>query len=173
MKRNLRNGNYDVDKVSDRLTIHDSFRFWMEEQEQEYNEFIAEMKSIIKNKSSSKLDFDYETENIDVIIKTIRDNRDDYVNQHTFLKRVDVTKLIDMIKQCNSQQIDDLRININAIYSYSSISEYFREDKLSIIELKNGVSELLLSESNNGDKIKAMQLSWFVDSLENILKELS
>ena len=78
-----------------------------------------------------------------------------------------------MIKQCNSQQIDDLRININAIYSYSSISEYFREDKLSIIELKNGVSELLLSESNNGDKIKAMQLSWFVDSLENILKELS
>ena len=80
MKRNLRNGNYDVDKVSDRLTIHDSFRFWMEEQEQEYNEFIAEMKSIIKNKSSSKLDFDYETENIDVIIKTIRDNRDDYVN---------------------------------------------------------------------------------------------
>lgn len=173
MKRNLRNGNYDVDKVSDRLTIHDSFRFWMEEQEQEYNEFIAEMKSIIKNKSSSKLDFDYETENIDVIIKTIRDNRDDYVKQYTFLKRVDVTKLIDMIKQCNSQQIDDLRININAIYSYSSISEYFREDKLSIIELKNGVSELLLSESNNGDKIKAMQLSWFVDSLENILKELS
>lgn len=173
MQRNLQNSTYDGDKVSDRLSFHDSFKFWTIEQEKEYNEYIEELKATVKAKRTGELNFDYNLENFDDFIQDIEDNRDDYIEQHTFLKRFDIDKLIDVIKQCSSQQIGDLRRAIMTIYSFSNIDEFFMEDKPSLIQLKDGITAILSSKSNVGDKIKKMQLSWFVDNLNHILEKLN
>ena len=170
MQRNLQNEKYDGNKVSDRLSFHDRFKFWTVEQENEYNEFIGEMQSTVKTKRNSELNFDYSIENIDSFIKDILENRDNYINQRTFLKRMDISKLVEVIKQCTSQQVDKLRRAIGTVYSFSNVNEFFVDDKPSLIELKKGIEELLLSE-DAGDKIKRLQLSWIVSNLDDILKK--
>ena len=172
MLKNLQNENYDGDEVSSRLSFHDTFRLWTTEQEEEYSEFIAEMQSAVQKKRNSELDFDYKVESMDALVQHIVENRNDYLNQHTFFKRIDVDKLIDVIKQSSSRQIDDLRRAIGTVYSYSNLKQFFADDKPSLLHLKEGIEALLANEEEAGDKIKRMQLSWFVSNLERILKEL-
>lgn len=171
MKRNLLNEDYDGNKVSDRITFHDTFKLWTPEQEKEYNEFIADLQSTIKNKRNSELNFDYTADGIDALVKDTLDNERDYINQRTFLKRFDIDKLLQVIKQCTSKQIDDLRRTIGTIYSSSNINEFYMDDKPSLIQLKDGL-EAILSSEEAGDKIKKLQLSWFIDSLGRILEKL-
>ena len=47
------------------------------------------------------------------------------------------------------------------------------DDKPSLIQLKDGIKELLSAGEDAGDKIKRLQLSWFVNGLERILNKLS
>ena len=173
MRKKLQSNVYDEDKVVSALSFHDSFQFWTQEQENEYKDFISELKSIVKSKQTSKVSFDYKIENVDSFIQEITDKRDDYVNQHTFLKRLDINKLIDIIVECNSQQISNLRKAILSIYSFSNIDEFFMDDKPSLIQLKDRIEALLSENDVAGDKIKRLQLSWFVDNLDNILDKLS
>lgn len=172
MKSNLATYDYDCEKVSDRLSFHDSFRCWTTEQEQEYKDFIAEMQSIVKTKSHSVLEFDYSVKDIDTFSEQIRGDRDKYISQRAFLKRIEVPKLLSVIEQCSSEQIDNLRRSIGSVYSFSNINEFFREDKPSLLQLKNGLETLLSSEKSIGDKIKRLQLSWFADGLDRILEKL-
>lgn len=172
MRQNLQNKEYDRDKVSGSLSFHDSFQFWTKEQEDEYKDFITELKSIVKNKQTAELNFDYKIENIDNFIQEIFDKKDDYINQHTFLKRIDIDKLMNIISECNSQQINELRRAILTVYSFSNIDEFFADDKPSLIKLKDSI-EALSKSDEAGDKIKRMQLSWFVGNLDNILEKLS
>lgn len=171
MKNNLATYDYDSEKVSDRLSFHDSFRCWTTEQEQEYKDFIAEMQSIVKTKSHSVLALDYSDMN--AFSKQIRDDKDKYISQRAFLKRIDVPKLLSVIEQCSSEQIDNLRRSIGTVYSFSNINEFFMEDKSSLLQLKNGLVALLSSEKSVGDKIIKLQLSWFIDSLDRILEKLN
>lgn len=173
MKNNLASYEYDSEKVSDRLSFHDSFRCWTTEQEQEYKAFIAEMQDIVKAKSHSVLVFDYSVGNMDTFSKQIRDNRDKYISQRAFLKRIEVPKLLSAIEQCSSEQIDNLRRSIGTVYSFSDINEFFMEDKSSLLELRDGLATFLSSEKSIGDKIKRLQLSWFVDGLDRILEKLN
>ena len=173
MKNNLASYDYDSEKVNDRLSFHDSFRFWTTEQEQEYKEFIAEMQSIVKEKSCSVLAFDYNVEDMDTFSKQIRDSRDKYISQRAFLKRIEVPKLLSVIELCSSEQIDNLRRSIGTVYSFSNINEFFMEDKSSLLQLRDGLVAFLSSKKSVGDKIKRLQLSWFVDSLNQILEKLN
>lgn len=172
MKNNLATYDYDSEKVSDRLSFHDSFRCWTVEQEQEYKDFIAEMQSIVKAKSHDALVFDYSVEDMDRFSEQILDNKDKYINQHAFLKRIDIGKFVDVIKLCSSEQINNLRISIGTVYSFSNINEFFMDDKLALVELKNGINKLLLSENDICDKIKRLQLLWFSNNLSKILERL-
>ena len=172
MKNNLATYDYDSEKVSDRLSFHDSASCWTTEQEQEYKEFIAEMQSIVKTKSHSVLAFDYSVKDIDTFSEHIRDNRNKYISQRAFLKRIEVTKLLSVIEQCSSKQIDNLRRSIGTVYSFSNINEFFMEDKASLLQLKDGLLMLLESENRIRDKVKRLQLSWFANNLERILEKL-
>ena len=172
MKNNLATYDYDSEKVSDRLSFHDSFSCWTTEQEQEYKEFVEEMQAIVKVKSHDLLAFDYSADNMDAFSEQIRDNRDKYISRRAFLKRIDVPKLLSAIEQSSSKQIDDLRRSFGTVYSFSNINEFFMEDKASLLQLKDGLLTLLESENRISDKVKRLQLSWFVNNLERILEKL-
>ncbi len=172
MKNNLAAYDYDSEKVRDRLSFHDSFSCWTAEQEQEYENFIEEMQTIVKVKSHDILAFDYSADNMDAFSEQIRDNRDKYISQRAFLKRIDVPKLLSAIEQCSSKQIDDLRRSFGTVYSFSNINEFFMEDKASLLQLKEGLLTLLESENRISDKVKRLQLSWFVNNLERVLEKL-
>lgn len=173
MKNNLATYDYESEKVSDRLSFHDSFRCWTLEQEQEYKGFIAEMQSIVKTKSHSVLAFDYGVEDVDKFSEHIQDNKGKYIDQHAFLKRIDIPKLLSTIEQCSSEQVDNLRRSIGAVYAFSNIDAFFIDDKSSILQLKDGLVTLLSNEKSAGDKVKRLQLSWFVDNLDSILEKLN
>ena len=109
---------------------------------------------------------------MDRFSEQILDNKDKYINQHAFLKRIDIGKFVDVIKLCSSEQINNLRISIGTVYSFSNINEFFMDDKLALVELKNGINKLLLSENDICDKIKRLQLLWFSNNLSKILERL-
>ncbi len=172
MLLNLQKENYDGNKVSDSLSFHDSFSFWTEEQNSEYKEFIAEMQDAVKNKRIKELKFDYKTESIDTFVQDTIANKHHYLEQRTFLKRIDIEKLIGVIKQCNSEQLDKLRRAILTVYSHLNINKFFADDKPLLIQLKNNIEDLL-SSNNAGDSIKKMQLSWFANHLDELLKKFN
>lgn len=172
MKNNLATYDYDSEKVSDSLSFHDSFKCWTAEQEQEYEDFIAEMQAIVKTKGHGAVAFDYIAKDMDTFSEQIRENRDKYISQHAFLKRIEIPKLLSAIEQCSSEQIDNLRRSIGIVYSFSNINEFFTDDKSSLLQLKDGLVALLSSEISVGDKVKRLQLSWFVDNIDRILGKL-
>ena len=140
---------------------------------QEYKDFIAEMQSIVKTKSHSVVAFNYSVKDMDAFSKEIRDSKNKYLSQHAFLKKIEVPKLLSAIEQCSSEQIDNLRRSIGTVYSFSNISEFFLDDKSSILQLKEGLMTLLSDEQNIRDKVIKLQLSWFIDNLDNILQKLN
>ena len=156
---------------AEKIREHSGIYLDDKEQVQELNIFINEMLAILEGKNKDAFDFDYKTENIEKFYNEIIKKRDDYVSKRIFARKFDNEKLVEMLESCSSSQISDIRGCFRSVYSFSNINEFFSEDKKSLIDLKQKV-ETLLSTSTKLDKIKRLQLKYFVSNLEDYINRL-
>lgn len=127
-----------------------------------------------KNSSNDKnwFDFDYSLDNIFSFCNQIHIKKDFFITKKCFARKLDIIKFVELLKKCNSAQINELRSIFRYVYSFSNVKDFYAEDKDSLEDLKYKVEELLAND-NDFDSIQKKQLKYLISNLENIIKNLS
>ncbi len=141
------------------------------EEVDEFTNFKKAVESaVMKNNLNLDL-FSYKLVDLkDFCERTIK-SKDKYILDRCFSKRIDNKKIVQLLKSCSSEQINDIRGVYLSIYSFSNIGEFFSGDIDSLTELKDLVSDLL--NFDDFDKIQKRQIKFFVSNLNDIISKIN
>ncbi len=167
MKANLAQFSDDVD-------VRSLFRFGTfiddVEEKQWYDEFVDELKETIRNNSTSIFDFDYKPENVIVFSNNVIKHSDKYLTDGSFAAKLDIDKLFELMTECNSQQVDEIRGMFIELYRPGNIKDFLSSDLESLIILKEKVEKYVADYK--GDRIFKQHFVWFIDNLNSIIRKL-
>lgn len=88
-----------------------------------------------------------------------------------FASKLDIRGLLNVLPNCQSSQISELRGAIINIYNSANIANFLSSDKESLTKIKKGIEEVINKKLIN-DKIKLLQFEWFVNNINSIIKRL-
>lgn len=144
---------------------------YSDEAKEEFNELREKMIASLKGGSIVIPCFDYKPEQIHAIQEYVDNKRGFIFASHGFVSRLDIQKLVNMIKDCSSDQIARVReIFISLYLRTSNIREFLANDLLSIQRLQQEIAKL--TTYNGFDKVQQLQCKWFVENLQSIIKRL-
>lgn len=167
----LNNLHADVERVEDRIKMHDWYQLEKIEAQEELATFKQQMLRKVKNTYCDSFNFDYSPEKIDEFCNYVYNNRSKFISRGAFAVKINTDKFVELLEKCSAEQISDLRDIFHEVYSYSNIDEYFIRDKEALIELKNK-SEKLMNNNNSFDKIQKIQLQYLCNNLQSIIEKL-
>ena len=153
------------------LAYHNGIELWTAEQRDEYNKFMEEFLGGIKADDIDISDDISSPQDIQKLVKNIRANSSRYIGRQNFAQQLDIDGLLKTLPKCNAKIICELRGTILGVYSSINIKEFLSGDKLSLVKLKEGIGKLL-AENKIDDKVKKLQLEWFVSNLSDIIQRL-
>lgn len=169
MIENIKNDTKMDVKLLDRLKIHDSFNMWEEEQKEEYSQLIQKMSSAFHENSFPQLADEEPMPYLEKISKLMYDSDSDIRRGKSFLKKIDINKLVQGLEEASAEQVSNLRRGILSTYDIGNIRDFLPNDKDSLIELRNSVQKLL--DGNVGtDKIVRLQYSWLIGNLNKAIE---
>ena len=168
MLANMQRDDKKDSKVLDRLRFHDSFSFWESEQQEEYNQFIAQMSFACQENPFSCLTDEDPITYLEKVSGLMSDRGSDVRQGRNFLKNIDKEKLSKGLEKATAKQVSNFRRGILAIYDVVNIREFLPEDKDALIELKIVVQKLL-DDSKGEDKIVRLQYTWLLGNIEKVI----
>lgn len=146
------------------------FEFDTDDEKRLFENFKKAMEESIKSSQQDTECFSYKPIDIDVLRK-----KADSITQysHRFISLYDLDKIVDMLFQCNAQQLHIFRSVMLSVYRNVSdgqfeIDDYnFMERMLDLIDVKKG------SPPENFDKIQLMQINYLCGNLEMFISQSS
>ena len=158
--------------VEQNITYHSGIELEEVEQRKELEEFKKEVIEILHRKEIAIFDLTVSKNNIQEFIDNIEKNRSAYLNSGSFMNNIKIAEFIEVLKQCSSRLLGNMRGAFLSIYSSVNIKEFLGQDKDSLESLKNELKKLQ-DEYDGFDKIQKKQLKWFINNLEGIIDKLS
>jgi len=165
MLSNLKIATQKEEGLLKSLTFHDSFRFWEEQQTNEYNDFIAEMTSAILNNVLSVSHIDEPLEYVKGISEMMSNNNNSIFRTNEFMGKMDISKIIAGLEKASAEQISDFKHGFFLIYQRPDILNLLPHDRGALVELREGVKTLVDNEKNQ-DKIVQLQYKWLLQNIE-------
>ena len=110
-------------------------------------------------------------DDIQKLSESIYANIERYIGKQNFAGQLDINGILHVLPDCNPKIISSLRGAIMALYRSANIKDFLGADKLSLVKFKEGI-EKLINEDKIDDKVKKLQLEWFIGNLEDIIKRL-
>lgn len=153
------------------LTYHDGIELWTNEQRDEYATFKQELLKNIQAESIIALEKISSPEDVQKLVKTISQNIERYIGRRKFAGQLDIAGLLETLPACSAKLICDLRGAFLELYRSVNINDFLGSDKTALISLKEGIGKLIANNCIN-DKIKKLQLEWFIDNLSGIIDRL-
>ena len=92
---------------------------------------------------------------------------------HTFISKFDLEKLVEMLFNCTSAQLDDWRGIMFAIYRHSTKADFLEKDRFFMEELIEKINELLSEKKGTIDRIVLLQINFLIDNMKTFVKQLS
>ena len=169
MIENIKNDTKINTRLLDRLKIHDSFNMWEEEQKEEYNQLIQEMSAAFHENSFPQLAYEEPMPYLEEISKLMFDRESDIRQGKSFLKKINIDKLVQGLEKATAEQVSNFRRGVLSTYDIGNICDFLPDDKDSLIELRNAVQKLL-DDSVGADKIVRLQYSWLVSNLDKVIE---
>lgn len=169
MIENIKNDTKINTRLLDRLKIHDSFNMWEEEQKEEYNQLIQEMSAAFHENSFPQLAYEEPMPYLEEISKLMFDRESDIRQGKSFLKKINIDKLVQGLEKATAEQVSNFRRGVLSTYDIGNIRDFLPDDKDSLIELRNAVQKLL-DDSVGADKIVRLQYSWLVSNLDKAIE---
>lgn len=140
---------------------------------EQYMSFKKEILSALDEKSDTVHGFSYTPEEISEYYKTVVKEENNISASHEFLGKFDSDRLINMILICNSEQIDDFRGILWAVYRYAHKGSYLESDvdtmRNLVISLENKKEEGSLP----ADRIIRLQIDMLIGNLRGFIEQLS
>ncbi len=136
----------------------------------EFEKLIGRMSDALGIQDGTLFGFSYRPEDIKMFLdKTIK-NVDAIIADGAFASRLDIKKIVEMLKQCSAYQINDFRGAFLTVYHENTNIRYMRHDKISLEELLDAIQTL--QDYGEYDRVQQKQIEFFVDNLKKALSAL-
>ena len=136
----------------------------------EYKTLKDEMTASLYAKECSLFDFDYQPSGVAQFYQDVLKGENEIYRFRAFASRLNVDKIIEMLKLSTASQIEELRGAFIAVYRPANIGEYFIADYEPLKALFVKVKEL---QSYSGyDAIQKKQIDWFVENISDFISKL-
>ena len=154
------------------LTYHDGIELWTDKQKDEYSAFKQEMLNAAKAESIVVLERVSSPDDVKKLANSISNNFERYVGGRDFAGRLDIDGILKTLPSCSTSIINSLRGAFIELYRSVNINEFLAADKPALTLLKEGIAKMI-ADGNIDDKVKTLQLEWFIGNLEDIITRLS
>lgn len=154
------------------LTYHDGIELWTDKQKDEYSAFKQEMLNAAKAESIVVLERVSSPDDVKKLANSISNNFERYVGGRDFAGRLDIDGILKTLPSCSTSIISSLRGAFIELYRSVNINEFLAADKPALTLLKEGIAKMI-ADGNIDDKVKTLQLEWFIGNLEDIITRLS
>lgn len=136
-----------------------------------YNDFLQKITEAIslENKQQVLL---YNPDNIESLYNDICKNTANYTMKNQFLSRYDQVRVVEMLMEATSKQIDDFRGILLAVYRYAVKGQFDEKDIDSMNNLLILLEEKCKSD-NQWDKIQQMQINMLKSNLTQFIKQMT
>ncbi|MDE6434377.1 MAG: KAP family NTPase [Lachnospiraceae bacterium] len=137
---------------------------------EKYEYFIKKLAEAIEFEQE-QASFSYEPNALNELYTDICMDTAKYTRGHQFISKYDLTKIISMLLDSSSAQIDDFRGILFAVYRDARKNEFDEKDVEALRKLLELVEETRNGE-HNWDKIQLMQINWLCLNLEQFIKQI-
>lgn len=156
----------------DEMAYASGIALWTEEQQKEFKAFQDEMVRCVQAKQLLPLGNISTSDELEKLSKFINENQNKFINKREFASKLDIEGILQTLPSCNVEVIGDLRGCLIDVYRSINIKEILARDRDSLVKFQTGLKKLI-SDGKIDDKIKILQLEWFVGNLEDIIEKLS
>lgn len=165
-----RKDNLDAD-----IYFAHTYSFENEEIKNEYEGFLNRLSESISFENAQQL-FSYAPQDIEKLYNNVCRNTYDYLNEHRFLSKYNLDNIIEMLLKSTSEQLNDFRGVLFAIYRHAGKGEFDKKDIEAMMQLQEKLQEKLQendSVENTWDKIQLMQINFLKSNLEQFINQMS
>ncbi|MGB4093791.1 MAG: hypothetical protein WBK46_17885, partial [Ruminococcus flavefaciens] len=159
----------NLKNAPDEINIESLFNSGYELHKEEAITSFANIKQRMKDALGSldDLDFSYDPEKVinyyDKNIKKLKAN----LASNGFAHKLDINRLVEMLKNCSSAQISKLRSLFMDLYRDQHYSQILEDDIFALNEISDKISVLL--QYDKYDNIQKMQMFWFNKNINDII----
>lgn len=136
-----------------------------------YEEFLKQLAESISFENKQQM-FSYDPEDIEELYNNVCRNTNDYITGHRFLSKYDMDNVVEMLLKSTSEQLQDFRGILFAIYRHAGKGEFDEKDIETMKQLLAKVEKKYDGE-NPWDKIQLMQINWLKSNLKNFIEQMS
>ncbi len=159
MIKNITGKSLDID--SEMLFIPIS-EFNDDSEKELYHNFIDELKEALYKDTVEP--FSYKPEDLNEFCDQLLRYKD---NNHAFISKFDMDKLVNMLFMCSSAQLQTFREKMFSAYRHADINEYSDNDISAMKMLKERIKEKLSSQNVTLDKIVLHQFRWIIENIDS------
>ena len=142
-----------------------------EEIKRVYEEFLKQLEKSISFENKQQM-FSYDPEDIEELYNNVCRNTYDYITGHRFLSKYDMDNVVEMLLKSTSEQLQDFRGILFAIYRHAGKGEFDEKDIETMKQLLAKVEKKYDGE-NPWDKIQLMQIKWLKSNLKGFIEQMS
>lgn len=136
-----------------------------------YEEFLKQLAESISFENKQQM-FSYAPQDIEELYNNVCRNTCDYITGHRFLSKYNIDNLVEMLLKSSSEQLQDFRWILFAIYRHAGKGEFDEKDIETMKQLLAKVEEKYDGE-NPWDKIQLMQIKWLKSNLKGFIEQMS
>ena len=136
-----------------------------------YEEFLKQLAESISFENKQQI-FSYDPQDIEELYNNVCRNTYDFTTGHRFLSKYDLDNVVEMLLKSTSEQLQDFRGILFAIYRHAGKGEFDEMDIEALEQLLEKVEEKYAGE-NSWDKIQLMQIKWLKLNLEQFIDQMS
>lgn len=147
--------------------------FESDEEACSFKDFKNELLSAIIDSQKNEIEIDYSPEEISEYYKYVVDNSMKIRSKHRFISNFNVEKLMNMVFNCSSSQLHDIRGILFAIYRDTPKGYFDEKDIETMNEIKGIIEKKLNDNEFDCDRIVKLQLKWMCANLQDFIQKLS
>ncbi len=111
-----------------------------------------------------------EYKNTTAFCETINSNKTSILKKGKFTSRIDIDEFVNMIKKALPSELQQMRKVFKSIYLSFEQNSFVQEEIHALDELKSRI--LLTQTQDNFDRIKQLQLQWFIKNIDEYIESL-
>lgn len=146
------------------------FEFETDEEKELFDIFKKEIEESIKKSQQDTEDFSYDPAEIDVLQKQA-DSMTQY--SHRFISLYDLKKLVDMLFQCNAQQLHVFRSTMLSVYRNALPGQFEIDDYEFMKSMLARISSKKENLPRDFDRIQLLQINYLCENLNMFMNHLS
>ncbi len=160
-------------EIDSEILFLSRFEFESEDEKQQFTDFSQALRDAVEVSAHTALDFSYEPEDIHPFYVYVTQNKAKVTAGHAFISKFKMDKLVDMIFDCNPDQLHDWRGILWGVYRHSTKADFLETDCSFMKEFAARINDTLSKIKTDMDRIALLQIGYLTGNLKKFIEQLS